>query len=117
MHVYIEDLDKLPTYIGEGYHKLAEMPSMPPNDPFEHVSTLLNCERRMRGGESFDASAVFSDSYWADLVRLLQAFWASGINERLDKLAKQFEHPIYRTYLEARRTMPRRHNNEQRPQG
>ena len=113
MHVYVENLDELTTYQSEGYHKLAEMPKMPPGDPFKHVAMLLDCERRMRNGECFDASAVFGDSYWADLVRLLQAFWASGREKRLDELATQFQHPIYRIYLETRRSMRPRHSNDE----
>ncbi len=108
MHVYDDDIQKLPKYIDEGYHKLAEMPPMPLGDPFQHMTALLDCERRMRSGEDFDASTVFSDAYWADLVRLLQVFWASGIEQRLDDLEKQFMHAIYRTYLESRRAMRRR---------
>jgi thymidylate synthase len=59
----------------------------------------------MRNGEDFEAASVFSNSYWADLVRLLQAFWASGQDDRLNELLSKFENPIYRTYLQTRRTM------------
>ena len=103
MHVYMNDLAALASYVDEGFHKLAEMPPMPQGDPFEYVPSLLACESRMRHGEYFDASTVFSDSYWADLVRLLQAFWASGLDDRLDDLLSKFENPIYRPYLETRR--------------
>jgi len=107
MHVYNEDLDKLPAYMDEGYHKLAEMPPMPQGDPFKLQSSLLDCECRMRSGEYFDASTVFSDAYWADLIRLLQAFWARGKVERLDDLLTKVVHPIYRPFVESRRTMGR----------
>ena len=71
MHVYARDLKKLSEYTQEGYHRLADMPSMPQGDPFKQIPALLACERRMRDGEYFDASLVFSDPYWADLTRLL----------------------------------------------
>lgn len=117
MHVYTNDLEKLPAYINEGYHKLTEMPAMPASDPFVNVVALLDSERRIRAGERFDASAVFSDAYWADIVRLLQAFWANDNEERLDELAIQFEHSIYRAYLETRRIRQRRHSKKHREQG
>ena len=115
MHVYCADWEKLPAYIEEGYHKMAEMPPMPVGDPFKHVPSLLDCEHRMRAGEHFDASAIFGDAYWADIVRLLQAFWATGIKERLDELANQLAHPNYRIYLEPRRRMRRRKFQKQQP--
>jgi thymidylate synthase len=108
MHVYTENLPDLETYISEGHHKVAGMPPMSQGDPFQCVEILLDCERRMRSGEFFDASVVVSDPYWADLVRLLQAFWASGIDDRLNYLLSKFEQPIYRPYAETRRTMRRR---------
>jgi thymidylate synthase len=112
MHVYKNDVAKMAAYIDEGYQKVAEMPPMPLGDPFGQVALLLEFERRMRGGEYFDASSVVHDPYWADLTRLLQAFWASGSSERLDQLMKDFVHPSYRTYLEARRSMRRRHGDD-----
>jgi hypothetical protein len=108
MHVYTENLGELETYISEGHHKTAGMPPMPRGDPFQYVQALLDCERRMRNGEYLDASAVVRDPYWADLVRLLQAFWASGMNDRLDDLLSKFEYSIYRPYAETRRNMRRR---------
>lgn len=112
MHVYKENLGDLTAYINEGYHKLAEMPRMPQGEPFAQVPLLLDCERRMRSGEFFDASSVVKECYWADLIRLLQAFWASGHEDRLDELLSKFANPIYRTYLETRRAKRRRHANE-----
>lgn len=112
-HVYTKNLSDLNIYVGEGYQKLAEMPPMPLGDPFEQVPSLLDCERRMRNGDYFDASTVFKESYWADLVRLLQAFWATGNSDALDRLLSEIEHPAYRAYVETRRAMPRRRDDEQ----
>ncbi len=112
MHAYVNDIDKMAAYIDEGYHKLAEMPQMPPGNPRDQVLSLLKAEQRMRRGEDFDASSVFEDPYWADLARLLQTFWASGRSDRLDDLASQFAYSSYRAYLEARRTLRRKHGDE-----
>jgi thymidylate synthase len=116
MHLYTDDLVKLPEYIGEGYQKVAEMPPMPSDDPLEHVRLLLDCEHRIRNGEDFDVSTVFSDAYWADIARLLQAFWARGTAEKLNKLIAKLEHPLYRPYMESLCSAERRPANNQRPQ-
>jgi thymidylate synthase len=113
MHVYDANIADLSAYIDEGYQRLDAMPRMPAGDPFAHVPNLLDCERRMRAGEYFDATDVLKEPYWADLARLLQAFWASGIDERLDDLRSRFTSQIYRTYLESRRGKRRRHGESQ----
>jgi thymidylate synthase len=66
---------------------------------------LLQVERRIRSGETIVAGDVVAEPYWADIIRLLQVFWASGQSERLDELKPEFVHPIYRSYLESRRKM------------
>jgi thymidylate synthase len=111
MHLYTDDIPKLAKYIGEGYHKLAEMPAMPEGNPFELVPTLLAAEDRARRGEVFDALSLLDDPYWADLVRLLQAFWARGQNDRLDQLSAELHHRIYQPYLESRRGKPGHQND------
>jgi thymidylate synthase len=108
MHVYDKYVDKLPEYIDEGFHKVVEMPIMPPGDPFELTELLLQAEGRVRIGEQFAAETLISEPYWADIIRLLQVFWASGNEERLDVLKAQFVNPLYRSYLEGRRYMKRR---------
>ena len=45
-------------------------------NPFDVVDRFLDIERRLRAGESFVAADEIDDPYWADIVRLLQAFWA-----------------------------------------
>ena len=76
MHVYVRHTKKLAQYLAEGHQKAAEMPPMPPGDPFPLVKDLLKAEDRIRRGEPVVASDIVSDAYWADLVRLLQVFWA-----------------------------------------
>jgi thymidylate synthase len=109
MHIYDTFLKKAEQYIAEGYQKTVEMPSMPEGNPFVAVETLLLAEARIRKGERVTPQELTSDPYWADIIRLLQVFWASNDNKRLDELKGQFAHAIYRSYLEGRRNVkPRR---------
>ena len=103
MHVYVNYLDKVGEYLAEGHQKAVEMPPMPVGDPFLLVPDLLKAEDRIRHGEPVVASEVVSENYWADVVRLLQVFWAAGDEGRLDELKAAFADPIYRSYLEGRR--------------
>ncbi len=103
MHVYIDYLEKVGEYLAEGYQKAVEMPPMPAGDPFLLVPDLLKAEDQIRHGEAVVASEVVSENYWADIVRLLQVFWATDHSGRLDELKAEFVNPIYRSYLEGRR--------------
>ena len=108
MHAYTSDVTRIETYLHEGYHRLEEMPPMPSGNPFLVVPQLLECERRMRADEIFDAYSVIDESYWADLICLVQAFWASGMSERLDKLSEAIRTPMYLQYLNTRRPAQRK---------
>jgi thymidylate synthase len=104
MHVYDERIDEMKEYVKEGHHRIIEMPVMPSEDPFPIIPRLLEAEDKVRHGEEVTASEMFTADYWADIVRLIQVFWATGCNERLDKLNAELN-PIYRPYLEGRRHM------------
>ena len=103
MHIYENFINDARRYVDEGFQKTVEMPEMPTGDPFGLVGTLLDVERRIRNGERIAAAQVVNEPYWADVIRLLQVFWASGQSERLDEIQKQFTQPIYQSYLEGRR--------------
>ncbi len=108
MHAYDKFFGKMREYIAEGFQKAVEMPTMPPQDPFALVGLLLEAEKRARRGDRVVAAELTRDPYWADIIRLIQVFWASGQNERLNELKAEFVHPIYRSYLESRRSMKAR---------
>lgn len=105
MHLYSDDLESAKAYLAEGFHRAIEMPAMPSGDPFRMISTLLDAERDIRNQKQVVASAVFQNSYWADLVRLLQVFDATGDLSRLNTLKEEFASPIYQSYLEERLSM------------
>lgn len=100
MHFYENVVKGLEDYVAEGFQKIVEMPHMPDGDPFKIVPDLLIAEARIRGGELVTASELFSETYWADIVRLVQVFWARDDEERLNDLKGQFAHSAYREYLE-----------------
>lgn len=109
MHIYEKYIDGAKAYVREGHQKTVEMPSMPAGDPFELVETLLCVEGRVRAGEAVAAAEVFAEPYWADIVRMIQVFWARGRDDVLTALKAELAHPIYRTFLEGRMGMrPRR---------
>jgi thymidylate synthase len=105
MHVYDDFLDRLSGYMDEGFQRPVEMGRMPDGDPFTIVPGLLDAEARIRCGEVVSADAVAGSGYWADFIRLVQVFWASRRKEALDDLKSEFFDPMYRVYLEGRRSV------------
>ena len=109
MHVYDKHLDHIDRYLHEGFQQASEMPPMPAGNPFALIDGLLAIENRLRHGEHLDASAETPDPYWADIVRLLQVFWArtwaTHHPGRLAELRDQLEASYYRPYVEGRMHM------------
>ena len=108
MHVYENNIDSAKSYGVEGYQRTVEMPPMPAGDPFAIVKVLRDVEDRLRHGEEVAPRDVVSEDYWADIVRLFQAFWASGKPEVLDLLMADFSNQHYRIYAERRKEAAKR---------
>lgn len=108
MHVYVDYEEQLQNYLNEGWHATEAMPEMPEVDPFALMNDLLAAEASIRIGKTILANETINDPYWADILRLVQVFWASGQSDRLDDLKDQFHSEIYRTHLESRRHMRQR---------
>lgn len=107
MHVYRKFLGGMREYVAEGVQRAIEMPAMPSGDPFIIVDQLLGVERRLRAGEALEAGSEVSDPYWADIIRLLQVFWARmwapDYLRRLDELRAELASDSYRPYVDGRR--------------
>ncbi|WP_236884153.1 thymidylate synthase [Devosia sp. A16] len=109
MHIYEEFIEDAKRYREEGHQRTVEMPEMPMGDPFHDVvPALCSFEDRLRHGEAVNATAEAPNAYWADIFRLYQTFWASGDGATLDALSQAFVTPIYRNYVDGRRSMPQR---------
>jgi thymidylate synthase len=106
MHVYDAYVGAIDRYVEEGFQVTAEMPPMPEGDPFDHIDRLLAIEARLGAGEELDALAETGDPYWADIVRLLQVFWAKERPETqtgtLERLRAELAHTPYRPFVDGR---------------
>lgn len=106
MHVYEKYLPSMTEYVQEGFQQTREMPPMLKGNPFDMVEQFLEIESRLRKGESIVAADEINDSYWADILRLLQAFWARKFVKdypaRLLELKSELACEFYAPYLEGR---------------
>jgi thymidylate synthase len=108
MHVYHGYLQRMARYVDEGHQRTVAMPTMPKSDPFVSAAEVLALEKRMREGEMLLPSDLPASAYWADLVRLLQAYWLlhrGTAPERLEELRAQFANPVYKTFVDSRRQL------------
>ena len=78
------------------------MPPMPEGDPWPSIKTVLKAESDVRGGKSLDAGELGIDSYWADLVRILQIHLAEKGDTRTDDIADRIEFKKFRHYIASR---------------
>lgn len=105
MHLYEIDLADAQQYIDEAVQPTREMPAMPEGDPWPSIRRVLDAEYRIRNGQTVDAGSWGVEPYWADLIRLLQVFAATGDEERIDALKSAMACRRYDPYIDGRRTM------------
>jgi thymidylate synthase len=106
MHVYNKHIDDIDSYLEEGRQRTVEMPPMPDGNPFDRVGQLLAIEERLRAGEELNAAIETGDPYWADVVRLLQVFWAKERPDDqtvlLERLRAELADKVYRPFIDGR---------------
>jgi thymidylate synthase len=108
LHLYDRDRDGAAQYLAEGFQPSVAMPRMPVGDPWLAILKVLEAERRIRSGLSVDISALDLDPFWADLVRLLQAFAQTGHRKAIEELRDNLAFKGYDPYLRYRAHMPPR---------
>lgn len=106
MHVYDHKIEDMRAYVQEGVQQTIEMPPMPEGDPFQLIGKLLEVEGRLRAGEALDAFTEVDEQYWAEIVLLLQVFWAREWEDdypnRVKELRAELITRIYRPYVDGR---------------
>jgi thymidylate synthase len=112
MHVYEDCLGDMRGYVQEGIQQTIEMPPMPDEDPFTLIKNLLGIESRLRAGKTVHAATETTEPYWADIIRLLQVFWArewaKDYCQRLEELREELVSHSYRTYVDGRKHLKSR---------
>lgn len=111
LHLYDKNVTRARQFLSEGWQSTQdEMPQMPCEPPDDAISKLLQAEQAIRNGESLETLKLEElDAYWADLVRLLEAFKAHKDNDgkAIRDLQDCMTSVVYHTFLEGldRRTL------------
>jgi thymidylate synthase len=108
LHLYSKDAELAQQYLDEGWQPTlaVAMPSMPRGDPQRAIVQLLKAEKAIRAGHEGGQFVRGLDSYWADLVRLLQIFRYSKDKEaeKIRSVRRQMASRIYDPYIAKRQT-------------
>ena len=116
MHLYETCREEAEQYLSEAVQPRIEMPPMPEGDPWSPIRRLLDAEHRIRSGEMIDAGRWGVGAYWADLIRLLQIFEATGDEERINALKSEMAFKPYGPYIDSRKMMkPRKPQTPAQP--
>jgi thymidylate synthase len=103
LHLYSSDDEKAKSFLGEGWQSTkTAMPPMPDGDPSAGIRLLLKSEAKVRLGNDVQGKVLeHASPYWADLIRLLQAFgYRRRRNKRaLAEIRQKMAFPIYDTYI------------------
>lgn len=105
LHLYDTDQDEAQQYLSESIQATVQMPPMPIGDPWPSINKLLDAEYRIREGAALDAAVWNVDHYWADLIRLLQIFAATGDRGKIEALEEKMIFRKYTPYIAGRKAM------------
>jgi thymidylate synthase len=98
---YFEDAKK---YLNEGYFSREFTMPLMPSDPWDSIRTLLKAERELREEGRVSENINNLDSYWLDLIRLLEIFrHKKDKNKTGDKNSRSLlSNNFYKPYISAR---------------
>jgi thymidylate synthase len=104
-HLYDTARDIAEQYLAEGYHQHIEMPQMPAGDPWSAIELFLKAEADARCHDQPEADLSALHPYWADLVRVLQAykFSKSSSTAEIERLLVSLSDDFYSPFIVGRR--------------
>lgn len=107
LHLYEEHRANARQYFEEGWQETVPMPPMPAGDPWHSIRVLLKAESAIRRNKGVDIRDLKLQSYWEDLVRILQIYWHSknGGSREIRYLRNRMASPIYDPYIERRKQL------------
>jgi thymidylate synthase len=104
LHIYDKHRSHAESLRGEGWQPTNKaMPPMPSGDPWPSIRQLLDAEACLRKDGTLRATILEAvDPYWADLIRLLQAYRyrEDGNATAIEALRSQMVSSIFDVYLE-----------------
>jgi thymidylate synthase len=104
LHLYECHRKNAQQYLQEGWQPTTKpMPAMPKVDPWPSIAKIVGAERSIRKGKQLKAQNLGLHAYWADLVRILQVYWFSKLNEiaQIEELKSEMSHRVYDSYISA----------------
>jgi thymidylate synthase len=106
LHLYDDKQEEAKQFLDEGLQPTnMYMPAMPEGNPWPAITSLLEAEQQIRTGQEFDEKQLTpSDSYWADLTRLLLIFRADRDKkmERIRELRREMASNYFHTFIDMR---------------
>ena len=103
LHLYDRNKDAAQQFLDEGWQSTIAMPTMPAGNPWPAIEVLRSAESAIRTRGRFEEAVLNEvDPYWADLVRLLQAFRyvrdkdVDGIQVQRGKMSSQ----VYNLFID-----------------
>lgn len=105
LHLYTKNEEEAQRFLDEGWQTTEiSMPPMPLGNPWPAIKLLLKAEAAMRSG-MVDPQGIQGvkelDSYWGDLIRLLQVLRLTKNKDTdgMEKLVQQISSSAYRTFV------------------
>lgn len=102
LHLYRKHHLLAQDFVNERFQTPIEMPPMPPGDPWVAVASVLQAEANIRTGKPIDATATKLDSYWCDLIRILQIYFAERDEAKINALSEAMSFRRFKPYILSR---------------
>ena len=98
LHLYKKHFKKAKQFLEEGFQPTtSQMPEMPQVDLWPQISEVLKAEEKIRVGDSKFILDQNLNSYWADLVRLLQVYSERKDREKIIEIKSKNEFECLQT--------------------
>jgi|SRR5689334_1971141 len=103
LHLYDKHRKAAQRLVDEGWQTTRlPMPPMPVGDPWNSIRKVLKVESAIRRRTDIDIDNFGFESYWRDIVRLLQIYgsYKNKRNKEIARLKKEMSNPVYNTYID-----------------
>jgi thymidylate synthase len=106
LHLYNSEKDTAKQFLDEGWQPTnISMPSMPQGDPWHAINMLLRAEEDLRLKGEFSPDLLNNlDSYWIDLIYLLQIFryYKDGKAKEIINIRSLMSSKVYNSFIDKR---------------